>query len=229
MAQELHDLFVPESAWDRLRPAVVESFGGLASTARLLDLGAGTGLSMRLLAECSEARIIAVEPAAGARTALLARVADDPALTERVSVLAGAAPEVLEEISDPLDGVLCAHMIGHLDSAQRRATLASLARLLTPRAPIVITAPQHPRQPEAEVVEEHREIGELTYTVRYHLTGAKAGIEAYEVRDGERLLRAAEGENNWATVTQDELHRDAAEAGLRLEPFSPSVAILRAA
>lgn len=152
----------------------------------------------------------------------------DAELTSRVTVLAGAAPEVLEQITGPLQGFVCAHMAGHLSPDQRRETLRTLALLLPPGAAGVVTAPEKVSEPETEVVEERRRIGDLDYVARYHLGGKKAGLRAYEVHQGERLLRSVETQSTWRTVTQDELRQDAGEAGPSLEPFSPSLAVLRA-
>lgn len=144
---EFHDLFMDE-AWDRLAPALARAFGGFDAGATVLDVGAGSGVGTRRLARLTPAHIIAVEPSVTMRSVLLGRVVDDPALTERVSVVAGAAPDVLAQIDSldeaTLDGFVCAHVLGHLGEADRAATLGALAGGLSPDGRGVVTLPPPP-------------------------------------------------------------------------------------
>lgn len=92
---EFHDLFMKEP-WEALRPAVREVVGGLGPDDVVVDLGAGTGMGTRVIAAESAASLVAVEPSRMMRTALMARVAGDQALAERVTVVAGGLPDALE-------------------------------------------------------------------------------------------------------------------------------------
>ncbi|GAB3173361.1 hypothetical protein GCM10027059_44230 [Myceligenerans halotolerans] len=114
----------------QLRPVLEAAFGDLGPDATLLDLGAGSGVGTRTLAACTRARIIAVEPSRTMRSVLLARIADDGALGEQVSVMAGAVPRALEELPGEVAGFVCAHMLGHLTAAQRTETFAVVRYVL---------------------------------------------------------------------------------------------------
>lgn len=70
--------------------------------AGILDLGAGTGAALAEVArEVAEVPIVAVEPSAGMRTALFAKLAADAGLRQRTTVLPGTAERFdLEGIAD---------------------------------------------------------------------------------------------------------------------------------
>ncbi|MGN6218764.1 MAG: hypothetical protein ACTHNQ_04620 [Microbacterium sp.] len=76
--------------------------------------------------------MVAIEPSLTMRAVLLARVADDPELIDQVSVLAGAAPDILDELTGPVAGFVCANRLGHLTATGRQETFARLATLLEP-------------------------------------------------------------------------------------------------
>lgn len=157
---ELHDLFMPD-VWDPLVGTLATTFGDLGPDTTILDLGAGSGVGTVRLADATQAQILAVEPSLTMRSVLLAHIADDHELSERVSVYAGAAPAILDEIDEPLDGFLCAHMLGHLSADERRDTFERLAALLRPDGVGLVTVP---RQGAAgtDVVVEERRIGTAT-------------------------------------------------------------------
>ncbi|MDZ5078839.1 class I SAM-dependent methyltransferase [Nesterenkonia sp. HG001] len=229
---ELHDLFLGEEVWSSLRPALQDAFGSLPETALVADIGAGTGLSTRLLAGCFPGRLAAVEPSALMRTGLLTRISDDAALAARVSVIAGTAPSALNQLPGPLDGFLCAHMLGHLESTERGALFRALSRRLAPGGVGIVTAPRLRPEPSGEPMVHTRRLGGLDYVARYHHQDAEDGTEntpwqRYEVRDGETLLRSLEASSRWRTVTQGQLAEEARPAELHLESLSDGLAALR--
>ena len=214
---ELHDLFMPD-VWDPLVGTLATTFGNLGPDATILDLGAGSGVGTVRLGHATRAQILAVEPSLTMRSVLLARVADDPELSGRVSVYAGAAPAILDEIDEPLDGFVCAHMLGHLSADERQATFERLAALLRPDGVGLITvAPQ--AAPETDIVVEERRIGRHRYVERLlptDLPGTSVG--EYQVFEGERLIRSASFTSSWAMPTPDELRDELRPAGLVLGP-----------
>lgn len=125
---EFHDLFVPPRALERLGSPLKEFFGDLPGTATVLDIGAGTGLSCQEIAKHTSAQIFAIEPSLTMRSALLARISDDPSLKHRVSVLAEPVPEVLNSMGHQIDGFVCSAMLGHLDADSRIGTHDDIAR-----------------------------------------------------------------------------------------------------
>lgn len=57
---EFHDLFMDE-AWIRLQPRLADAFGSLGPSDTVLDIGAGTGVGVRALAQVTRAQIVAIE------------------------------------------------------------------------------------------------------------------------------------------------------------------------
>ncbi len=223
---ELHDLFMPD-VWDPLVGTLATTFGDLGPEATILDLGAGSGVGTVRLGHATRARIVAVEPSLTMRSVLLARVADDHELSERVSVYAGAAPAILDEIDEPLDGFLCAHMLGHLSAGERRATFERLAALLRPDGVGLITvSPQ--AAPQTDIVTEECRIGRHRYVERLLPTGLPGGsVAEYQIFDGERLIRSASFTSSWAMPSRDELRDELRAAGLALGPADQRLAPVR--
>lgn len=223
---ELHDLFMPD-VWDPLVATLAATFDDLGLNATILDLGAGSGVGTVRLAHATRAQIVAVEPSLTMRSVLLARVADDRALSERVSVYAGAAPAILDQLDGPLDGFLCAHMLGHLSVKERRATFERLAALLRPGGVGLVTvAPQS--APETDVVTEERRIGRHRYVERLLPTDLPGtSVAEYQVSEGEQLIRSISFTSSWAMPTPDELRDELRAAGLALGPADRGLAPVR--
>ncbi|MDJ0497657.1 MAG: hypothetical protein QNJ89_07495, partial [Acidimicrobiia bacterium] len=95
---EFHEVHAPE-AWDRLRDPVSDIFGDIGPEGVIVDIGAGSGLGSVLLAEVSDAEIIALEPNTTMRSMMVARL-DATGVLERVTVLPGAVPEGLDGLPD---------------------------------------------------------------------------------------------------------------------------------
>jgi SAM-dependent methyltransferase len=229
---EFHDLFM-DDAWERLSPVLGAAFGALGSSSLVVDLGAGTGVGTRALARATSARILAVEPSLVMRTVLTARVADDPALTSRISISPVPAPGVLDELTAPLAGFVCAHMLGHLGIRDRSATFAGLARCTADDVVgVVVVDPD----PVADGVEDHadaddhavteRRIGDLRYVERHLPAGSDRFSSEYTVYDGDRPVRREWFEGSWQTVTLDDLAAEMAPHGFGIEPRMPGVGIV---
>lgn len=137
---EFHDLFMTE-AWEELRPLVAATFGGLGRGAVVVEIGAGSGLGTRVLAEECDAQIVALEPNLLMRSVLTARVADGFELSQRVTVVAGSAPRALSLLPDRVDGVMCTHVLGHLDPLELRSLFAWAADTLSPGGRCLVTVP----------------------------------------------------------------------------------------
>lgn len=223
---ELHDLFLGEETWNPVRPVVQELFGTLGERALVLDVGAGTGLGVRVLASVFPGRIAAVEPSPMMRTGLFARFSEDAGLADRLRVIAEPAPGAFRQLDGPVDGFLCTHMLGHLSRPHRRGLFARLAEHLRPGACGLITADREAPRRLDRPVEQHRRLGGLDYVAQF-LPQEDGVQQRYEVRDGPTVLRRLEATGRWRAVTQAEIAEDAEPAGLTLESRDDHLAVLR--
>jgi SAM-dependent methyltransferase len=222
---EFHDLFM-EPVWERLRPVLEEAFGALTERDTVLDIGAGTGVGTRALAQVTDARIIAVEPSLTMRSVLTARVFDDPALRDRVTVVAGSAPGVLAPLeAGSASGFVAAHVLGHLDAGARAALFAELARLLAPGVTGVVTV-NRPVHVDLPTPQERLTIGTRTYTEQ-HVAGEDGAAQSvYTVRDGSgEVVREHRFTSSWESVTAREVAREA--ACWSADASRPGVVVLR--
>ncbi|GAB3193286.1 class I SAM-dependent methyltransferase [Nesterenkonia suensis] len=223
---ELHDLFLGEETWSPVRPVLQELFGDLDDGAVVMDIGAGTGLGISILAEVHPGRITAVEPSAMMRAGLLTRISAEVDLSARVRVIAEPAPEAFAQLAGPVDGFLCTHMLGHLHSAQRRELFAQLAHHTAPGACGLVTSEPNLVPPPDGPVERHRRLGGLDYVARF-VPQPGGVLQRYEVRDGDMVLRSLEAASRWQPVTQTEIAAEAESAGFALEGRSDGLAVLR--
>lgn len=222
---EFHDLFMTEP-WERLRPHVRAAFAHLDEAAVVAEIGAGTGIGTRTIAGETRARIAALEPALVMRSVLTARVADDPDLAGRVTVVAGAAPAGLGLLPGRVDGFVCAHVLGHLGRADRRGLFAWLGSRLSEGGAGLVTTQRQEAGPRAEVVETRR-LGDYEYRV-HHLTaaGRHESASLYEVRQGDRLIRSYRFTGEWRVLTARDIGADLPDT-LALEPAGDGVALVR--
>lgn len=225
---EFHDLFMTE-AWEELRPLVAATFGGLGRGAVVVEIGAGSGLGARVLAEECEAQLVALEPNLLMRSVLTARVADDLELSQRVTVVAGSAPRALSLLPDRVDGVLCTHVLGHLDPLELRSVCAWVADTLSPggRCLVTVHRPADHAAAAPAPLARSRRLGRLEYRVLYREAAvAETFCSRYEVWDGSSLVRAVEVEGAWRPVGLAELEAAAAGTGLTVVLLGPGTALL---
>lgn len=223
---EFHDLFMTDP-WERLRPHVRSAFALLRDDAIVAEIGAGTGIGTRVIARETGARIVALEPALVMRSVLTARVADDPDLAERVTVVAGSAPAYLEQLPDRVDGFVCAHMLGHLGRDDRRGLFAWLGSHLTDDGAGVLTTQPRPddhSEPDGPIVETRR-LGDYEYRV-HHLPGGRGYSSRYEVWKGDALVRAQRFTGDWRVLTAQDIVADLPST-LELQPVDDAVALIR--
>ncbi|TDD66523.1 class I SAM-dependent methyltransferase [Jiangella aurantiaca] len=227
---EFHDLFMTEP-WERLRPHVRAAFADLDEHAVVVEIGAGTGMGTRVVAAESRARIVALEPALVMRSILTARVADDPDLAERVTVVAGAAPADLGLLPDRVDGFVCAHMLGHLAQDDRRDLFGWLGAHLSGDGVAVVTTQRPPDTADGgeaggEIVESRR-LGDYEYRAHHMLgDGPQEYSSRYEVWQGGTLIRSHRFAGDWRIVTAHDVAADLPST-LVLEPIDSSVALIR--
>ncbi|WP_162320579.1 class I SAM-dependent methyltransferase [Nesterenkonia haasae] len=225
---EFHDLFVPPRALARLGPPLKALFGDLPGTATVLDIGAGTGLSCRTIAEYTSAQIVAIEPSLTMRSALLARIGDDAALKHRVSVLAEPVPAALNMIDHQIEGFVCSAMLGHLSAGARTDMLRSLGNMLSVEGAGLLTVPVERPPLQSGMREDNVRIGAHEYIARYYASpDGEQNRTEYEVRCNGETLRRVSAESNWRTPDQRDVLQEAEQAGLTLHSYSDSIAVVR--
>ncbi|MEV4175994.1 class I SAM-dependent methyltransferase [Nonomuraea sp. NPDC049709] len=131
--------------WAALGPPLSEALAGLAGP--VVDVGAGGGHGTRVIARAVPgAEIVAVEPSAGLRSVLLARVNESAGLRDRVTVL----PEGFLEATLPerLGALVAMNVIGHFDPPGRQRIWRLLADRLAPGGRAVLNL-QPPSEPTA--------------------------------------------------------------------------------
>lgn len=222
---EFHDLFMAEP-WERLRPQVQSAFAHLVDAAVLVEIGAGTGIGTRIIAAESGARIAALEPALVMRSILTARVADDPDLAARVTVIAGSAPADFGLLPPRVDAFACVHMLGHLDRADRQRLFGWLGAHLTDDGVGLVTTQPEPNGERATVVRTRR-LGDYEYRVHHFSSGSGHEYSSrYEVLKGDVVVREETFTGTWHVVTAEEVAADLPPT-LALEPAGDGVALVR--
>jgi len=208
-------------AWKALRGPVRAALDGAsAAHGPFVDVGAGTGLGTRELAgACPAASILAIEPSPVLRAVLLSRVAADPSLSERATVMADDA--LGADLPDQLGAVLAVNMIGHLTPEDRRSFWWRVADRLAPGAPLVVNL-----QPPAESVTipyttfGAAKVGRYTYEGGGDAEPAGSDAVIWRMRyrvldtDGE-VVRDDTIEYLWHVLSAADLLGELADAGLR--------------
>jgi hypothetical protein len=152
------------------------------------------------------------------RAVLTARMAEEPDLARRVTVLPDAANDLV--LPDRICGAVLCGVLGHLDAGQRVGLLRALAERLAPGAPIVVemmglTTPVS--MPSTRL--RGATVGRLRY--EWWMSGEPSGEErmrldtTWRVFDGGDLVREVKDHYHWHTVGLDRLAR---ESGLTLRP-----------
>ncbi|WP_434739396.1 Gfo/Idh/MocA family oxidoreductase [Micromonospora sp. SH-82] len=227
---EFFDLAAREHA-ERSAPAVVAALAGVDPVAGpILEIGAGTGLVTEAVARAfPQAAVIAAEPEAAMRAILTSRVDAQPALRDRVSVVAAAAEDLA--LPSGLCAVVLCGVLGHLDAGARRRLLAEAVRRLPPGGPIVVELMGLSEPVTMSPVRlVTRSLGEHRY--EWWMAGEPAGPDrmrldtTWRVLRGDELVREVHDSYLWFTVTVAQV---AAEAGLEYEPLPglPHAGVLR--
>ncbi len=205
---EFHEVFMPP-AWDRLRDPLSAIFGDIGPDGVIVDIGAGSGLGSVLLAEVSEAEIVALEPNTTMRSMMVARL-DTAGVLERVTVLPGAVPDGLEGLPDRVDGVIATHMLGHLAGAARMSLLEWIANSLAPgRTALLTVTPEAAAEAPAggtEPVVQERAVGRFVYRVTSRMAGPGLMEGVFEVIDQQQeVIRSVPDTTSWEAVTADDV------------------------
>lgn len=101
----------------------------------VLEIGAGTGLVTEVIARSAPGEIYALEPSLGMRSVLLSRLAADPPLRRRVTVLPCGALDA--DVDEPVDAVVMISVLQNFPAAERAGLWEVLARQLRPGGRLV--------------------------------------------------------------------------------------------
>jgi SAM-dependent methyltransferase len=118
-------------------PAVREQLPPLLEGVRraVVEIGAGTGLITEVIARETPAEIFAVEPSLGMRSVLVNRLAADPGLLRRVTVLPCGALDV--EVDEPVEAIVMISVLQSFSAGERAELWRVLARQLEPGGRLV--------------------------------------------------------------------------------------------
>lgn len=210
-------------------PALRAALAGLdTSRGPVLEIGAGTGRITQVIADTlPDATVLAVEPAAPMRAILTSRVAGDPNLRRRVTVVPGTAPDL--PLPDRISAAVVFGVAGHLDEAERTRLWAALGERLGPGGVIAVelmgvSAPR--RMPPTLTLRER--VGRQDY--EWWVAGEPAGPDLMRfdntwrvLRDGE-TVRQVRDSHEWFTLGVDRLAQESGLSARRCEPVVANAA-----
>ncbi len=219
---ELHEVHMPP-VWERLRSVIGDAFGDIGPDGVIVDIGAGSGLGAAMVASVTGAEIIALEPNPTMRAMLVARL-DTAGVLDRVTVLPDAVPDGLEDLPRQVDGIIAAHMLGHLTDATRASLLDWVAAsLASGRSALLTVSADAEAEGEAPAVEE-RSVGRLVYRVTHQPSTPGRYEGLFEVIDDQqRVVRSLQDATSWESVTVDDVR--AALAGQAVEVTEPQTGV----
>ncbi|MBN3931211.1 class I SAM-dependent methyltransferase [Streptomyces verrucosisporus] len=202
--------------WHGTAPALTAELKSLSTlSGPVADLGAGSGRGVRAVASALPGvSVLAVEPSPAMRTALLARLVDDPVLRTTVTVIAADA-QTYDFPRSPR-AVLAMNMLGHLAPEQRRRLWAKIAWCLEPGGALLVNN-QRPHTPVAvpRAAGGTFRVGEQDYEgwIQAEPSGAErlTWRMTYRTLHEGRCVSETTADYEWWTVTDDELRAEWAE------------------
>jgi SAM-dependent methyltransferase len=211
------------------------ALAGLDPTAGpIVEIGAGTGRVTEVIAAAVPGgRIIAVEPSPTMRAVLTSRIAAVPHLRRQVTVVDGAAPDLV--LPDTIGAAVVFGVAGHLSRNSRQVLWRRLRERLAPGGIIVIElmGVRSPRviPPTLSIRES---IGRQTY--EWWVSGTPGGPDlmqfttTWRVLHGRRLIREVSDSYDWYTLDTELLARESGMTGRRVSrpggDVIPEIAVL---
>jgi SAM-dependent methyltransferase len=205
--------------WRAVSPALAAELRALAArSGPVVDVGAGSGRGVRVI--CSAlpgVPVLAVEPSPAMRTALLARLTDDPVLGGSVTVLAADAQGV--ELPGRVRALVAMNVIGHLAPEERARLWRRIAGCLEPGGAVFVNN-QPPHTPVTVPlarggtfrIGEHRYEGWVEAEpagddrVRWHMT--------YKTLRDDRVVSETAVDYDWWVMSDEQLLAECAAHGL---------------
>lgn len=199
------------------------------SAGPILDVGAGTGRSVGIIAEAVPgARIIAVEPDLVMRTVLTHRVVSDDDLRPRVTIVAEAAQTM--PVPERLSAIVLFGVAGMLDRDERSRLWSRLLPSLAPGAPVLVELlPISRPQPLPPMPYAKERVGDYVYEATLQGEPGEDDImvlhTTWRVSGDEGEIRTVRGTSEWHTFGLEDL---AEETGLAAERLTAQAGVLRA-
>ncbi|MGK8491558.1 class I SAM-dependent methyltransferase [Nocardia asiatica] len=199
------------------------------SAGPVVDIGAGTGRTCRIVAEVLPAvRILACEPAPAMRAVLTHDVVADDDLRRRVTIVPDSAETVA--LPDSISALVLYGVLGHIGLEDRKALWDRVLPRLAPGAPVLvellpITRPM--ALPKMELARER--IGDLVYEGSLEAEPIGGDLirmtSTWQISGDAAPTRVVRNVSEWHTFGIDDL---AAETGLAGEQLTPQTGVLRA-
>ncbi|GAB2693289.1 class I SAM-dependent methyltransferase [Nocardia thraciensis] len=198
------------------------------STGPVVDIGAGTGRTCRIIAEVlPQARILACEPAPAMRAVLTHDVVSDEDLRRRVTIV----PEGVESVALPesISALVLFGVIGHVSPEARRALWDRVLPRLAPGAPVLVELlPITRPAPLPRMALAREQIGDLLYEGWIEGEPGVGDLmrltSTWQVSGPAVPTRTVRNVSEWHTFGLDDL---AAETGLSGEQLTTQAGVLR--
>jgi trans-aconitate methyltransferase len=196
----------------------------------IIDIGAGTGLTTQVIARAlPTAEILAIEPHAGMRAALMTRVCADPDLQRRVTIL----PMGIFEAPLPaiISGAVASAVLVHFDALERARLWQLLRSRLAPGGRVVtdIQCPEAVDLPETRMASSR--VGHIEYEGYAQAMAIPPSRQRWRMTY-RALLDGAEIERRVAefvchAASAGEIAKEATEAGFEVQAQPDLVTMIR--
>ena len=199
------------------------------SAGHVVDIGAGTGRTCRVVAEVlPSARILACEPAPAMRAVLTHDVIADEDLRRRVTIVPESAESVV--LPESISALIVFGVLGHIAAEDRKALWDKVLPRLTPGAPILVELLPVSRPTTLPKMQLAREqIGDLVYEGSIEAEPIGGDLirmtSTWQVGGDPAPTRVVQNVSEWHTFGIDDL---AEETGLVGEQLTAQTGVLRA-
>jgi SAM-dependent methyltransferase len=213
--------------WQARRESVRSALHGVQDLSEpILDVGAGTGTGLRIIADAvPHAMIFALEPSASMRVGLMTKVLLDEELKRRVTVEACSIQEAT--LPNKLSAALVCGCIGYLDREERLDMWRTLADRIVPEGLVLadVMMLDRPQAVPSTKVTAVR-VGGLQYEMWVAGTPGNDDIMLWDMgcrvlRD-EQVVRSFHVIREWHTFGIGQLLEEAAAFGFRGEVVKDS-------
>ncbi|AHH19712.1 putative methyltransferase [Nocardia nova SH22a] len=194
----------------------------------VVDIGAGTGRTCRVVAEVlPSAKILACEPAPAMRAVLTHDVIADEDLRRRVTIVPESAESVV--LPESISALVLFGVLGHIDADDRRALWDRVLPRLAPGAPVLVELLPVNRPTTLPKMELAREqIGDLVYEGSIEAEPIGGDLirmtSTWQISGDAAPARVVRNVSEWHTFGIEDL---AAETGLAGEQLTAQTGVLR--